>query len=155
MAELAKIINRKQERRLDLYLDGVLERSFDIALGSEPVGDKAAENDGRTPEGEFYVCVKNPESKFHLSLGLSYPNAVAAEAGRKNGTISEDEYDSIRAALDEMRMPPQKTSLGGEIYIHGGGCASDWTQGCIALSDEDMSLLFGLVGKGCPVMILP
>lgn len=143
----------KSERRLELYNGEDLVKSYSVVLGFAAEGDKESEGDGKTPEGEFYVCVKNPASKFHLSLGISYPDRKAAERGIRRGVISQNEYESIIKAIAEQRIPPQKTSLGGEIYIHGGGTAFDWTDGCIALADEDIEELFDLIPLGVPVAI--
>jgi murein L,D-transpeptidase YafK len=150
-----KIVITKSERRLDLYtVDGVV-RTFRVGLGSDALGDKQREGDGRTPEGEFYVCVKNPESKFYRSLGLSYPNKEDAERGLRDGLISDGESDRIVAAIDKGKTPPQDTPLGGEIYIHGGGAQSDWTAGCIALDDADMQGLYDAVDIRTLVTIKP
>ena len=111
--------------------------------------------DGKTPEGEFYVFAKNARSKFYLSLGLSYPNIKAAERGLKDEIISREEYDAILEAIKEKRTPPQKTALGGEIYIHGGGIETDWTKGCIALRNGEMKEIFELISVGAKVKILP
>ena len=150
-----EIIIRKHERRLEVYDGGNLVKTFSIALGFAPAGDKEIEGDGRTPEGEFYVFTKNAESKFHLSLGLSYPSKKDAARGLAAGAISETDHDQIIAAINNGKMPPQKTSLGGEIYIHGGGTSSDWTQGCVALRDEEIEGLFKIIPLGAKVTILP
>lgn len=150
-----RIVITKSERRLDLHTaDGVV-RTYRVGLGSDALGDKEREGDGRTPEGEFYVCVKNPESKFYRSLGLSYPNRLDAERGLREGLISDDESDRIVEAIDNGKTPPQDTPLGGEIYIHGGGAQSDWTAGCIALDNENMQDLYDAVDIGTPVTIKP
>lgn len=145
----------KKERKLELFDGERLVKTYPVALGFAPEGDKDSEGDGKTPEGEFYVCVKNSKSKFHLSLGISYPDMKASERGLRCGAISQNEYESIIQAIAEQRMPLQKTSLGGEIYIHGGGTASDWTDGCIALADEDIAELFDLIPLGVPFTIKP
>jgi murein L,D-transpeptidase YafK len=150
-----EIIIRKKQRVLEVYDRGERFKTFDMVLGFTPAGDKEVEGDGKTPEGEFYVFTKNPESKFHLSLGLSYPSKNDAERGFREGLIPKVEHDEILAAINDRRIPPQKTALGGEIYIHGGGTKSDWTRGCIALSNEDIEELFKLVPIGAKVMIIP
>jgi murein L,D-transpeptidase YafK len=157
MAELKdpRIEIRKAERSLKVFDGPVQVRFYRIGLGDQPVGDKETESDGRTPEGDFYVFVKNPESKFHLSLGISYPSPEDAERGLKAGIISRSEHDEILAAFEARSKPPQKTALGGEIYIHGNGAGSDWTRGCIALSDIEMEELFEMIPAGTPVSILP
>ncbi len=118
-----RIVINKKRRKLEIFDGDKLIKSYTIVLGFEPVGGKQIEADGRTPEGEFYVFTKNPKSKFHLSLGLSYPAKEDAERGLKAHLITQKEHDSILAALDKKEMPLQNTKLGGEIYIHGGGIA--------------------------------
>jgi murein L,D-transpeptidase YafK len=149
------MVVRKSERRLLVYDGGSEIASFDIVLGVEPIGDKVAEGDGRTPIGEFVVAVKNPASKYFRSLGLNYPTAAHAERGAARGLISDAEWAEIEHAVGAGKMPPQKTALGGEIYIHGGGIDSDWTRGCIALRDDDMLWLFEKVELGANVRIEP
>lgn len=157
LAELKKpeIIIKKKLRTLEVYDEGKLIKSFKVVLGFTPAGDKEIEGDGKTPEGEFYVFIKNPESKFHLSLGVSYPSNEDAKRGFANGLINNTERDQIMTAIEKRKMPPQKTALGGEIYIHGGGIDSDWTDGCIALKKEDIEELFRSIPVGTRVTILP
>ncbi|MGD9587424.1 MAG: murein L,D-transpeptidase family protein [Pyrinomonadaceae bacterium] len=150
-----KIVIRKFDRSLDLYECDRLVRSFPIVLGFSPDLDKEREGDGRTPEGEYLIVVKNPESSFHLSLGINYPGPKDAEAGLAAGLITQAEYHEILDAAENRKLPPQKTALGGEIYIHGGGCEGDWTRGCIALANDEMDELFLLVQVGTKVTILP
>jgi len=151
----ARIIIHKKRRKLELFDGKTLVKTYEIALGKTPVGDKEIEGDGRTPEGKFYVFTKNDKSKFHLSLGLSYPNLEGAERGLSAGLITKAEYDAIAEAIAKKKMPPQTTKLGGEIYIHGGGTDGDWTQGCVALADDDIKKLFDSIPVGTPVRILP
>ncbi len=148
------IVIRKRTRVLEVYDGGRLVSSFSTVLGSSPELDKEVEGDGRTPEGEFYVFVKNPKSRFHLSLGLSYPTPDDAERGLADGLISREEHDAIIKAASEKKMPPQKTRLGGEIYIHGGGISRNWTHGCIALENDEMTALFEVIPVGTRVTIL-
>ena len=147
------VVIEKKQRLLKIYDGERLVRKYKFALGFAPVGDKQFEGDGKTPEGEFYVCAKNDQSKFYLSLALSYPNAEAAKRGLKEKIISQEEYDAILKAINEKRMPPQKTALGGEIYIHGGGIESDWTKGCVALKNEEIKEIFDLIPKGAKLLI--
>jgi murein L,D-transpeptidase YafK len=160
-AELPKLENprlvvQKSARRLQVFDGEKLIKTYKIVLGFAPVGDKQTEGDGKTPEGEFYVFTKNPNSKFYLSLGVSYPNAEAARRGLRENIITQAENDQILRAVAEKRTPPQKTALGGEIYIHGGGgTAADWTEGCIALRDEEMKELFDAIPVGARVKIEP
>ena len=157
LAELRKpeIVIKKTERSLEVYDDGKLVKAFEVVLGFAPTGDKEIEGDGKTPEGEFYVFTKNSESKFHLSLGLSYPSKDDAQRGLTAGLISKNESDEIVSAIENKKMPPQKTALGGEIYIHGGGIERDWTWGCVALKNEEIDELFRVVPVGTKVTIRP
>ena len=148
-----KIVVSKSRRRLMLYSNGKLVRVYRIGLGTEPIKDKVREGDRRTPEGEFYIFTKNDKSAYYLSLGLSYPNAEDAERGLRDGLITKARHDQIVDAIRRKVMPPQKTALGGEIYIHGNGSKSDWTWGCVALDDSDMRELFDTVAIRTPVII--
>lgn len=150
-----RIVIEKAKRRLAVFDGDSVVAEFSIGLGFAPYGDKAIEGDGRTPEGDFYVFTKNPESRFFLSLGISYPSRENADRGLAECLISEEEHRAIADAIDEKRMPPQKTKLGGEIYIHGGGDKSDWTEGCIALGNTEMKALFEAIPVGTPVTIKP
>ncbi|MGB7209734.1 MAG: L,D-transpeptidase family protein [Pyrinomonadaceae bacterium] len=148
------ILIRKAARKLEIFDGKKLVKTYTMVLGFSTKGDKEIEGDGRTPEGEFYVFTKNPESRFHLSLGISYPSKDDAKRGLSAGLISKEEHAEIAKAIDEGGMPPQKTKLGGEIFIHGGGTASDWTDGCVALKDEEISEIFAIIPVGTKVKIL-
>jgi murein L,D-transpeptidase YafK len=150
-----KLLVKKGERKLLLYSNEKLVRTYRIGLGLSPVGDKVRAGDRRTPEGEFYVFTKNDQSAFYLSLGLSYPNAPHADRGLRDGLIARGQYEEIMRALRTKKAPPQNTRLGGDIYIHGHGAQSDWTWGCVALENEDIRELFDAVRVGTPVVIEP
>lgn len=148
-----KIVVIKSTRLLHLYSNGSLVKSYRVGLGLSPIENKIRAGDRRTPEGEFYICVKNSRSQFYLSLGLSYPNREHAERGLRDGLITRSQYNQIISALIRRRLPPQNTRLGGEIFIHGNGSASDWTWGCVALDHTDIRELFNRVPVGTPVTI--
>lgn len=150
-----RLIVRKEKRELQFFDAGKLVKTYKIALGFAPEGDKEIEGDGKTPEGVFYVFTKNPKSRFHLSLGLSYPNIEAAQRGLRQGIITRKEHDEIVKAINAKLMPPQNTALGGEIYLHGGGKAKDWTWGCVAVENEEIQELFETIPVGTEVEILP
>lgn len=153
--ENPRLIIKKGKREL-LVFDGEKPvKTYKIVLGSAPVGDKEIEGDGKTPEGDFFIFTKNDKSKFFLSLGISYPSIDNAKRGLENDLISREEHDAIVEAINNKQMPPQKTKLGGEIYLHGGGTIADWTDGCIALRNEEMQELFDAVSVGTSVAILP
>jgi murein L,D-transpeptidase YafK len=148
-----RIVVLKSKRQLKLYSAGSLVRTYKVGLGLNPVDDKKRQGDRATPEGEFYIFVKNNKSAYYLSLGLSYPNVEDAERGVRDGLISQTQHDAIVKAIKRKATPPQNTALGGDIYIHGNGASSDWTWGCVALENEDMRELFDAVQVGTPVAI--
>ncbi len=154
-ASRLKLVIKKRERMLVVYKDGEPWKTYIVALSRIPYGDKKEKGDKHTPEGKFYVTKKNPKSKFYLSLELSYPSLKHAERGLKAGLISEKEYRAIVKSLESGKTPPQNTKLGGYICIHGGGNGKNWTDGCIALENKDISELYKLVRVGTPVIILP
>lgn len=153
--ERPRIVVYKAARRLELYSAEKLLRTYKIGLGFSPVADKKQEGDGATPEGEFYVFVKNNKSAYYLSLGISYPNAEDAGRGLRDGLIDRSQHRAITEAIRKKTAPPQYTKLGGLIYIHGHGSQSDWTWGCVALENEDIRELFDAVTVGTAVTIHP
>jgi murein L,D-transpeptidase YafK len=146
---------QKSERRLLLVDNKVLIRDYPVALGFQPKGDKYMRGDGRTPEGDFFVCVKNPSSKYYKGFGINYPSPKHAEEAYLLGAISRDEYLKIMQANEKKTLPPDGTRLGGDIFIHGGGAGEDWTLGCVALRNSDIEELFDVIPVGTPVKILP
>jgi murein L,D-transpeptidase YafK len=126
----------KASRRLVLYSNGQPIRDYNIGLGWAPAGDKAFQGDGRTPEGSYYINRRNPNSAYHLSLGISYPDP------------------NQRAAAAAAGLDP-----GGDIFIHGGQGKrrqrGDWTAGCIAVSDREIEEIWQMVPDGALVVIQP
>lgn len=153
--ENPRIVIKKAERKLQIFDGEKLVKTYAIVLGFAPVGDKEQEGDGKTPEGEFYIFTKNPNSKFFLSIGVSYPSFDDAKRGLDGGLISREEHDQIVEAINNKKMPLQNTKLGGEIYIHGGGTITDWTEGCVALRNEEMREIFDAIPVGTSVRIEP
>jgi murein L,D-transpeptidase YafK len=151
-----RIVVAKKARRLDLMRGSRVERSYPVTLGRNSEADKQIEGDEATPLGEFYVCAKNPRSKHFLSLCISYPNAEDAERGLAAGLIDASEHSQILQAVAAKKMPPQRTRLGGEIYIHGRGDRFDplGTRGCIALNNPDIEDLYDRVAIGTAVSIV-
>lgn len=143
----------KSKRELVLYSASKVVRVYRVGLGSNPKDDKRMQGDGCTPEGEFYVCSKNPKSSYYLSLGLSYPNEEDAERGLRDKLISKTQRDQIVRSIRGRSCPPWNTRLGGEVFIHGNGSTTDWTLGCVALDNANMQELFGVIPKGTPVKI--
>ena len=149
------IIVKKSERLLELWQGETLIGSYSIGLGWEPEGHKQVEGDGKTPEGEYYVCVRNSNSSFYLSLGVSYPNKEDAAAALEDGRIDNATYKRIADAIDNRQCPDWYTTLGGEIMIHGCGGSSDWTAGCVAVDNDVMDILFDYCALGTKITILP
>lgn len=153
-----RIIVYKQKR---LLIAGKGDQELfrcNVQLGNSPVGHKSAEGDGKTPEGRYYVCTKNPKSKFHLALGVSYPGIQDADNALSEGRISQREYGAIVKAQKAGKRPPWDTQLGGFIMIHGEhpeGRAGDWTAGCIAMTNGEIEQLYEMADIGDEIIIEP
>jgi murein L,D-transpeptidase YafK len=140
LGQIDRIVVEKSARRMVLFADGQAVRTYHVALGRAPVGEKLRKGDNRTPEGIFHVDRKNASSAFHVSLGLDYPRA-------------EDRVQARAAGFDP----------GGDIMIHGqpnnfpDGTVinTDWTAGCIAVSDAEMDEIFAATPVGTEVEIRP
>ena len=149
-----RVIITKHTRTLVVY-DGEEEvLKIPVVIGKNP-SDKQREGDLATPEGEFYVCYKNPQSKYHRFVGLSYPNAEDAERGLRDKLITPGESQQIRAAIETKECPPWKTALGGEVGLHGPCPNVTWTHGCTAMSVEQIERLYDLLELGDEVTIAP
>jgi murein L,D-transpeptidase YafK len=154
-----RLLIEKQARRLHVLSDAGTEASYPVRLGRNSDADKEMEGDHATPLGDFYVCAKNPRSRFFLSLCLSYPNAEDAARGLEAGLIDRAEHAQIIDAIAKGIIPPQHTRLGGEIYIHGHAgnahpAERDWTRGCIAVDNVAMRNLYDRAVIGTPVRIV-
>jgi murein L,D-transpeptidase YafK len=116
--------------------------------------------DGKTPLGEFRITRIAEKTSFHRFFGLDYPNLAHARAGLESGRISSAEFAAIRVAHRRDTTPPQQTALGGFIGIHGLGEGDpaihedfNWTNGCVALTNEQMDDLAQWVREGMRVII--
>ena len=136
------ILIEKAKRRLTLLKGGEPLLTCPVGLGRQPKGRKQCEGDGRTPEGMYSICLVKEQGKYGRSLGLNYPNQRDADIALREDRIDLSTHQAITNRLKIGVRPPWGTPLGGEIYIHEGGSASDWTQGCIALDEKDMDALF-------------
>jgi murein L,D-transpeptidase YafK len=129
-----RVVVRKSTRAMLLLRGQSVLRMYRVALGREPVGHKEREGDGRTPEGRYVIDRRNPKSRYHLALHISYPNPE----------------DAVRAAAAGV-------SPGGDIMIYGlkdgEQREGDWTQGCIAVTDPEMDEIWSLVGDGTEIWI--
>ena len=159
----AVLIADKSARRIGLYQHGSLATldgapaCWRMALApNSPPGTKQREGDRATPEG-WYRTSDKPASQFPLAIAVHYPNELDAAAGLAAGRIDAATDAAIRAAIRADRKPPQNTALGGEILIHGGGAVSDWTLGCLAMDDADLTRLRAALPAGMrtDLLILP
>lgn len=146
---------------LEVVQGNQVKRIFhNISVGRNGFSFDHREGDGRTPLGVFHVAWINPNSRFRIFFGLDYPNQDYAEEALRRKLINVDTYFAIRKALAHGELPPQDTPLGGHIGIHGLGNANrlvhetaNWTQGCIALTNEQIDQLARWVTLGTNVVI--
>lgn len=136
------VLIEKAARKLHLVKGGEIIKTFKIALGMVPVGDKEFEGDFKTPEGRYVLDMRNPDSDYFLAIRISYPNAVDRREAREKGV-----------------------DPGGAIMIHGQPNVptrsemyyrtQDWTNGCIAVSNSDMIDIWLMTGENTPIEIRP
>lgn len=137
-----KVLVLKKDRELQLLRDGKVLKKYKVALGGSPEGPKQRQGDRKTPEGYYRIDFRNPNSQFHRSLHITYPSKADRERARKLG---------VRP--------------GGDIFIHGLpngqgwiGAAHrlhDWTDGCIAVTNEEIDEIWAMVDDGTPIEIRP
>ncbi len=138
----------------------VLQVFDNVAIGSNGTTRQKRVADERTPLGDYRITEIRPSRRFHLFLGLDYPSMEDAKRARGEGRISDSEFERIRQALKLGEKAPQNTSLGGNLGFHGIGKGDpdiharfNWTNGCIALTNEQIEVLAGLVRVGTQVRI--
>ena len=135
-----KVLVLKSQRKLYLMQGGKILKRYKVSLGGHPVGPKIREGDRKTPEGKYVLDWHNTESQFYKSIHISYPN----------------ENDLARA--EKLGVPP-----GGDLFIHGqpndftgpGKQPGDWTDGCIAVSNQEMDEIWQAVPDGTTIEIRP
>ena len=145
LPRIDKVVVYKGERRLELWHKAERVKSYRISLGQNPIGHKQREGDSRTPEGDYTIDWRNPKSRFHKSLHISYPNAE-----------------------DKARARAKGVSPGGDIMIHGLPNSMDdnhpdaelmsqhdWTDGCIAVKNRDIEEIWKAVPDGTPITLYP
>jgi murein L,D-transpeptidase YafK len=137
-----KVVIVKGDRKLLLLRDGEPFRTFDIALGIRPVGDKQAEGDFKTPEGSYLLDIRNSNSDFFLSIHISYPNRQDAQQARSSG---------VEPGGAIMIHGQPNTPSRSEAYYR----TQDWTNGCIAVSNSDMIDIWLMTANNTPIEILP
>jgi murein L,D-transpeptidase YafK len=155
------IVVDKSDHTLGVTADGKIMKTYHVELGDGGLGDKKVSGDHKTPEGSFYLTEKSVLSPADYYLGsrwmeLGYPNIEDADRGLKSGIISKKTYDSIVSAIKKGVMPPQNTALGGGVGIHGGSRSSfgsDWTWGCVGLTNNDVEDFYSYIKVGTKVTI--
>jgi murein L,D-transpeptidase YafK len=140
--QVDRIVIVKSARELTLMAGGKALKTYKVALGTQPIGAKERQGDHKTPEGNYVIDAKIEESQFHRALHISYPSAADREHARKLGA-----------------------SPGGDVEIHGLGAKYgwvgarhrlvDWTDGCVAVTNEEIDEIYPLVPVGTPVEIRP
>jgi murein L,D-transpeptidase YafK len=165
----AQIVVFKERQILELHENGTKTKSYRICLGMNPIGTKLITGDQKTPEGNYFICSKSTDSKFHRFLGISYPGAADAQAAFERGLISLDDRDAIIESAENGKTPPWNTKLGGWVGIHGYPTdwyrrlwvalfypkPHNWTDGCIAMWNFEVEELFARVRIGTRVLIQP
>jgi murein L,D-transpeptidase YafK len=137
-----RVIVLKKDRILQLLSHGRVMKSYKIALGGNPVGPKSQLGDLKTPEGLYVLDSRNDHSQFYKSIHISYPNPHDRAAARQRGV-----------------------SPGGDVFVHGlpngygflgaSHRLKDWTDGCVAVTNEEMDVIWRTVADGTPIEIRP
>jgi len=136
--EITHVLVNKGDRKMYLFHKNRVIKSYNVDLGFTAKGHKQFEGDGKTPEGQYFIDRRNPNSAFHLSLGISYPNAQDVAFAKARGK-----------------------SPGGDIFIHGQPNGErrvgrpDWTAGCISVTNRQMEQIYAMVKNGTPITIRP
>ncbi|WP_037314642.1 L,D-transpeptidase family protein [Ruegeria halocynthiae] len=140
--EVTSMVINKGARKLYLLHNERILKEYSVKLGFAPNGTKTKRGDGRTPEGSYLIDRRNPNSRYHLSLGISYPN-------------SQDIAQAKAAGVDP----------GGDIFIHGepksrsevkrAKKTPDWTAGCIAVKNEEIEEIYAMVNRGTLITVRP
>lgn len=142
IARADRVIVMKKERTLTLMSRGKVLKTYKVALGGDPIGPKARQRDHKTPEGDYRLDRRNAQSRFYKSIHISYPDAK-----------------------DIARARRMKISPGGDVYVHGlpngykwmgaSHRLKDWTDGCVAVTDEEIDEIWRVVPDGTPIEIRP
>jgi murein L,D-transpeptidase YafK len=136
------IVVEKMKHTMTLFEGGFPVRTYQVALGKQPKGDKIKVGDGRTPEGIFHIDSRNPQSKYHMSLHISYPDVAHKQRAISLGAT---------AGGDIMihGLPPAYADLGAAHTKY------DWTEGCIAVTDAEIEEIWRAVPNGAVIQIKP
>jgi murein L,D-transpeptidase YafK len=137
-----KIVVIKSKRAMLLLSNGEILRAYGVALGQNPEGHKIKAGDKRTPEGLYILDKKNPNSNFHLSIRISYPDQSDIENAKRLGVPPG-------CCIMIHGLPPDMAML-GKLHRY-----EDWTEGCIAVTNSEMEEIWQLIEVGTPIKIKP
>ncbi|MHB8931334.1 MAG: L,D-transpeptidase family protein [Melioribacteraceae bacterium] len=156
------VVDRKNYR-IELYSEKVLIKTYKAVFGKNSGTLKTSATDNVTPIGEYKICAIDTVSKYHKFLHLNYPNERDAAEAFKQKYIFEDELNAILLSAKNKECPPKETSLGSDVGIHGIGKYNvifknlpftfNWTNGSIAVSNENIDELYSVIKVGAPVKI--
>jgi murein L,D-transpeptidase YafK len=141
-ASIDSILINKSSRRMMVFQKGIVLKTYTVSLGGNPIGHKEKRGDNRTPEGLYHIANKTTHTAFHKTLILSYPNKVDRAAARKKGVDPGSGIEIHGLAKRWVRF--------GKLHR-----LSDWTRGCIAVTNEEIDEIYEYVEKRCPVLITP
>ena len=137
-----KVVVLKKKRLLLLVKDGEILRKYRVAIGRNPVGSKTRQGDGKTPEGEYVLDRRNPNSRFYRSIHISYPNTNDVNRAQRKG---------VAPGRDIMiHGLPRNYEDVGELHT-----VTDWTRGCIAVTNAEIDEIWSFVPNGTPIEIRP
>jgi len=131
----------KSEHKLQLVSEGKVFQEFNVALGSNSKGHKQQEGDGKTPEGTYTLDYKKPDSAFHRAIHISYPNKNDITSAKVRGV----------SPGGQIMIHGQKNGLGWLSFISQ---RFDWTNGCVALNNDDMDILWAVIKEGTKIEII-
>ena len=140
--EADSMVVEKAHHTLTLFQQGVAVRTYQVALGKQPTGDKERIGDGRTPEGVYYIDFRNAQSKYHKALHISYPDAAHKQRANALGV-------AVGGDIMIHGLPPAYASLGAAHREF------DWTNGCIAVTDDEIEEIWRAVPNGAVIQIKP
>jgi murein L,D-transpeptidase YafK len=137
-----KVVVSKKKRLLLLLKNGEVLKKYRIAIGRNPVGPKSRRGDGKTPEGEYVLDGRNPHSRFYRSIHISYPNPNDIDRAEKNGVAPGSDI--------MIHGLPRHYEDVGELHT-----VTNWTRGCIAVTNAEIDEIWSLVQDGTPIEIRP
>lgn len=162
--ENIRLVVDKTDYKILLYSNKILIKTYKAVFGKSSVTIKSSADDNITPLGDYKICAIDSLNKYHKFLHLDYPNERDAAEALKQGYILDDEFNTIILAAKKNECPPKETKLGSEIGIHGIGTYNiifknlpfsfNWTNGSIAVSNENIDELYSVIKIGTPVKII-